>query len=825
MSLKTCTTLFFLFISMSFFAQPYLIRDQSIVVKENTNSLSLAWLGGLNNPQFSAIDFNEDQIQDLFIFDKSGGVIIPLIQVGNSGSQKFTFDADYIKRFPEIKNWALLRDFNCDGYPDIFTYSNFGPGAMVYKNNGQVGNEWYSISDSLLLTYIDFGTSNVTTNLFISKIDIPIIYDYDYDGDLDIFSFNVSGFQLEFYKNFSLENGLGCDFDFELKNRCWGYFGESLEEDLIVLGQDCSNVVDPERKSTENTIHSGSTLLMLDIDGNGEQDVVMGDVSFDRLTALLNGGPSAIDGLDSIVDVNYEFPDVDNPGSMNTFPGAYYEDVNNDQLKDLIVAPNAQFVSDNMAAIKLYLNTGANDHPNFEFQTNAFLQEDMIDIGEGSYPVLIDVNQDGLTDLLIGNRKRTIDSIVVSSITYYKNTGSAEVPQFELITGDYFEISELDIGEALYPTFMDMNGDQALDMLLGNLTGNLFYLINQAPFDQPFDFSGEAFELTDNENNVIDVGQLAKPQAVDLNNDSIKDLAIGSRGGTITYFENTGSISSPQFTWITDSLGYVRTPGYLSNTGYSSPFFYKEDSIIKLIVGSETGELLYYTSIINNLNGVFEETTGPASEIREGMRSVPARGDLNNDQIPDLMLGNYRGGLSFFKGDSICTNTDNPVINCPEDIKVSNDAGVCDAVVNYVAPVGTDNCPGAVTVQTDGTGLSSGDVFPLGTTRLEYTVTNANGLTAACNFNITVVDSGFVECDKVLIYPNPAYDQLTIEVIGTEEFEVGIFNGIGQSIFSEKHFNSNKTVINVSGWASGSYIVEIEYDQKHYVYHLIKVTK
>ncbi len=28
-------------------------------------------------------------------------------------------------------------------------------------------------------------------------------------------------------------------------------------------------------------------------------------------------------------------------------------------------------------------------------------------------------------------------------------------------------------------------------------------------------------------------------------------------------------------------------------------------------------------------------------------------GDLNNDQLPDLMLGNYRGGLSFFKGDSI----------------------------------------------------------------------------------------------------------------------------------------------------------------------------
>ena len=168
MSLNTGTTILLIFISMSLFSQPYLTRDQSVIVNENSNSLSLPWLGGLNNPQFSAIDFNEDNTNDLFIFDKSGGVIIPLIQHGSNGSQDFSFEAEYIKRFPTIKNWALLRDFNCDGYPDIFTYSKFGPGAMVYKNNGQVGDEWFSISDSLLMTYIDFGTSDVTTNLFIS---------------------------------------------------------------------------------------------------------------------------------------------------------------------------------------------------------------------------------------------------------------------------------------------------------------------------------------------------------------------------------------------------------------------------------------------------------------------------------------------------------------------------------------------------------------------------------------------------------------------------------------------------------------------------------
>ena len=36
-----------------------------------------------------------------------------------------------------------------------------------------------------------------------------------------------------------------------------------------------------------------------------------------------------------------------------------------------------------------------------------------------------------------------------------------------------------------------------------------------------------------------------------------------------------------------------------------------------------------------------------------------------------------------------------PQIACPADISVSNDPGVCGAVVNYTAPAGTDNCPGA----------------------------------------------------------------------------------------------------------------------------------
>ncbi len=111
-------------------------------------------------------------------------------------------------------------------------------------------------------------------------------------------------------------------------------------------------------------------------------------------------------------------------------------------------------------------------------------------------------------------------------------------------------------------------------------------------------------------------------------------------------------------------------------------------------------------------------------------------------------------------------DTELPVLNCPFDIVVNNDPGTCDAIVSYSAPVGTDNCPGVVTVQSDVTGLTSGSTFPLGITTLEYTATDAVGGSQVCTFNIEVKDvelpqitcpSDTVSCDSVISYSSPVF--------------------------------------------------------------------
>ncbi|MFZ2898274.1 MAG: LamG-like jellyroll fold domain-containing protein, partial [Saprospiraceae bacterium] len=80
-----------------------------------------------------------------------------------------------------------------------------------------------------------------------------------------------------------------------------------------------------------------------------------------------------------------------------------------------------------------------------------------------------------------------------------------------------------------------------------------------------------------------------------------------------------------------------------------------------------------------------------------------------------------------------------PAITCPSNISVNNDPGQCCAVVNYTAPIGTDNCTGQSTAQT--AGQASGFCFPLGVTTNTFVVTDAANLTASCSFTVTVTDS------------------------------------------------------------------------------------
>ncbi len=78
-----------------------------------------------------------------------------------------------------------------------------------------------------------------------------------------------------------------------------------------------------------------------------------------------------------------------------------------------------------------------------------------------------------------------------------------------------------------------------------------------------------------------------------------------------------------------------------------------------------------------------------------------------------------------------------PVLTCPANINVLTPIGSCTAIVNFT-PTATDNCNGAVTIVSL---PASGSVFPIGTTTVNVTATDACGNSSTCSFTVTVLDA------------------------------------------------------------------------------------
>jgi hypothetical protein len=104
------------------------------------------------------------------------------------------------------------------------------------------------------------------------------------------------------------------------------------------------------------------------------------------------------------------------------------------------------------------------------------------------------------------------------------------------------------------------------------------------------------------------------------------------------------------------------------------------------------------------------------------------------------------GNVSSCSFNVTVNDCENPTIQCPTNLTQCADAGTCGAVVTF-AVNGADNCAGFSVVSSP----ASGSVFPVGTTTVSSTVTDASGNSAQCSFTVTVND-----CESpTLSLPNP----------------------------------------------------------------------
>ncbi len=639
-------------------AQDSLTFDAHIPVQKAGIPLSMPWVGGLNAPQFSSIDLNQDGLMDLFLFDRAGDRPIFLLNTGTADQPLYspTRAYDNVHPFPLLHGWALLRDYNCDGKADIFAYTS---GAFaVYRNTSDASGLSFTLMDDQV------GSNYVPTNspnLYITDVDLPGIADIDGDGDMDILTFSIWGNFLEYHKNLSMELYGTCDsLVYEVRSRCWGEFQESVDGSSIVLNAPCpDNVANPEftlgddgsiRPNDTDRAHSGSAILPLDLDGDGDMDLILGDLLFPHITALINGGTV---GHAHMVSKDSLFPSYNQSVNMEQFLGSFYIDIDGDGLRDLVVAPNSASAAENAHGIWFYKNIGTDAAPVFQFQRDNLFQGDMLDFGEGARPVLFDHNGDGLMDLVVANEGYFQPGATYQGrLALLENIGTATAPAFNLVTTDYGQLAGQGFGPGVHPAFGDVNGDGKQDMILGDLAGNLHLFLNtssgpvaQFQLSQPL--------ITNDGGTVIDVGANATPQLFDLDDDGLLDLIVGERNGNLNYYRNAGTAEAPSWHLESQSLGGVLVNEYWSTTGYSVPFLYSDDEGEKLFYsGSEVGGIHRYDGITGNETGIWNLTDSIWKGFHEGIRTAIALYDFTGDGKLDAILGNYRGGLSFWSSGS-----------------------------------------------------------------------------------------------------------------------------------------------------------------------------
>jgi hypothetical protein len=653
---KKSFLIIFSFLSVASFAQFGFERINTIDVVKAGVSQDFPWAGGMDFCQFSSIDLDFDGVEDLFVFDRTCDKVLTFLQKGGPGESNYEYAPQYEKDFPaDLHHWALLVDYNCDGKKDIFTYHIGAARVFMNTGDGTTENEF-----ELSKPVVKENTLGGEAPLYLSPADIPAVVDVDGDTDLDILAFGIPGTTVYYFKNLSQELYGNCDsLEFERKNECWGRFKEDVSSNVVTLWDTlvspCRDIDfdDPEGPHREIGVrqdrHAGSTVLGLEMDNSGVLDLILGDISYNSLTMLLNTGDevNANSGMDS---QDNSFPSTSVPVDLPIFPAAYHVDINNDGIRDLVVSPNSKVGSENVESVWSYINEGADLNPDFVYEQTDFLQEEMIEVGTSSLPVFFDHNGDGLKDLLVSSfGQYDVDSAnLISKIAYYENVGTAEAPVFEFITDDYQDISTLGIGESLtfYPTFGDLDGDGDEDMILGEYNGYCYYMENTGGAGSPAIFNTFIL-LLDSDGAPIIQSTFCYPNLVDIDRDGDKDLVIGRRSGKLQFLENIG-IGTYSFEHITYDFGGVDVSG-IPTEGFAVPQFVDVDGEYQLLVGSKRGYVFYFDDIEDNLDGTFHLVDSIVDDVNIGTYSAPAVTNLNGNSRLEMVLGNRRGGVALYQ--------------------------------------------------------------------------------------------------------------------------------------------------------------------------------
>ncbi len=360
---------------------------------------------------------------------------------------------------------------------------------------------------------------------------------------------------------------------------------------------------------------SSSKPALIDIDSDSDLDLFVGEAS-GKIFFYRNTGTAANPAFTLITE---SFASVD----VGAFSAPCFTDIDNDADFDLLVGE----LDGN---INFYRNTGTAINPTFTLVTANFSS---IDVGDDSAPTLADIDNDGDFDLLVGEGS--------GNINFYRNTGSATNPAFSFVTENFVSA----VGRLSAPAFADIDGDRDFDLFsgVGGLGyGSIYFYPNIGNATSP------AFNLLTTGFSSINVGDKSTPAFADIDNDGDFDMFIGEDDGNLNFYRNTGTAANFAFTFVTGNLTHILDVGFNSIPTFTD---IDNDGDFDLFAGEARGTISYFRNTGTATSPEFSFVTNSFAAISVGILSAPVFADIDNDGDADLFVGEYGfgGNINFYR--------------------------------------------------------------------------------------------------------------------------------------------------------------------------------
>ncbi len=179
----------------------------------------------------------------------------------------------------------------------------------------------------------------------------------------------------------------------------------------------------------------------------------------------------------------------------------------------------------------LFINVGNKESPRYDAGTKLKAGGKEIKVRGPSYPYLVDWNEDGKVDLLVGNGG--------GYLHLFLNQGDGNLGPGVMVKAAG---KDVDTGSRASTCVTDWNEDGKKDLVIGNGSGEVFVYLNEGTNQQPA--FGKPLKLN---NGRLDVGSNSSPEVADWDGDGKKDLVIGNSDGEILIYINRGTNREPQF--------------------------------------------------------------------------------------------------------------------------------------------------------------------------------------------------------------------------------------------------------------------------------------